>query len=73
MESRTALKNEIDYLEGLANYLSLQIVEQGGDPEFDVEKDIPIEKLKKAIENINNIVKENDPEVEQPPAKTVIE
>ncbi|EAY13027.1 hypothetical protein TVAG_077650 [Trichomonas vaginalis G3] len=73
MDSKISLKSEVDYLEGLANYLSLQIVEHGGELDFDVTKPLSSDLLRQAIDNINKFVKKPEEDEEHPPTKAIIE
>lgn len=56
-------KTDVDYFEGLANYLTLQLVQAGGEP-LPANKSLSLEVYKQALETIN---KELNKTPEKPP------
>jgi hypothetical protein len=56
-------KTDVDYFEGLANYLTLQLVQAGVD-DIQSDKKLTLDILKSALETIN---KELEKEPETPP------
>lgn len=56
-------KTDVDYYEGLVNYLTLQLVRAGGEP-IPPNEPLSIDIYKRALETIN---KELDKAAEKPP------
>lgn len=47
-------RTEVDYLESLANYLILQLVEKGCNPNLDPNQEFTLETIHNAIATIDN-------------------
>ena len=69
MSVSQSIRTNVDFLEDLANYLTLQLVQHGGSP-LPTDESVSLDDLKKALKTIEKSLRENKNESPLP-IKTV--